>query len=196
MEQRRCACLSKSVFNNQRKLKIFQLSPCQIRSGVIKIYMSEYSQLRAMLAITKASLRSVFRSPSAVVFSFAFPLVFILVFGFISEGNRISVRIALQEGTDTLNPVYRAIQGQQGIHIVRLQEKAALEDLEKGRIAAILNIQKNDDTSSAPYRILIKTSEAVNPQHLQVLQHLLNSVIDGINKKIFPINGILNAGGN
>ena len=147
--------------------------------------MTEYSQLRAMLAITKASLRSVFRSPSAVVFSFAFPLVFILVFGFISEGNRISVRVAMQQDTDTLNPVYHAIQAQQGIHIINLDESAALEDLEKGRISAILNIQRNSDTSLAPYRILIKTSEAVNPQHLQVLQYLLNGVIDGINKKIF-----------
>jgi len=38
-----------------------------------------YSQLRAMWAITKASLRSILRSPSAVVFSFAFPFIFILV---------------------------------------------------------------------------------------------------------------------
>jgi len=37
-----------------------------------------YSQLRAMMAITKASLKGVFRSPSAVIFSFVFPLIFIL----------------------------------------------------------------------------------------------------------------------
>ena len=45
--------------------------------------MHSYSQLKAMLAITKASLRSTFRSPSAVIFSIAFPLIFILVFGII-----------------------------------------------------------------------------------------------------------------
>lgn len=42
-----------------------------------------YSQITAMFSITKASFRSILRSPSAVVFSIAFPLVFILVFGFI-----------------------------------------------------------------------------------------------------------------
>ena len=43
--------------------------------------MQKYSQTKAMLAIAKASLRSIMRSPSAVVFTLAFPLIFILVFG-------------------------------------------------------------------------------------------------------------------
>lgn len=46
-----------------------------------------YSQITAMFSITKASFRSILRSPSAVVFSIAFPLIFILVFGFISVGG-------------------------------------------------------------------------------------------------------------
>lgn len=40
-----------------------------------------------MWAIVKAAFRSITRSPSAVVFSIAFPLTFILVFGFISGGT-------------------------------------------------------------------------------------------------------------
>jgi len=64
--------------------------------------MKQYSQLRAMLAITKGSLKAIFRSPSAVVFSFIFPLVFILVFGFIGGGG-ITVRIALANLADTSN---------------------------------------------------------------------------------------------
>ena len=53
--------------------------------------MRPYSQITALLAITKASLRATFRSPSAVVFSFAFPLIFILVFGFLSNGSNITL---------------------------------------------------------------------------------------------------------
>ena len=45
-----------------------------------------YSNLRATLAIAKASLISILRSPSAVVFSLAFPLIFILVFGLLEVG--------------------------------------------------------------------------------------------------------------
>ena len=51
-----------------------------------------YNQLKAMLAITKASLHAILRSPSAVIFSFAFPLIFILVFGFIGGGNKVSFK--------------------------------------------------------------------------------------------------------
>lgn len=48
----------------------------------------KYNQYRAMLAITRGSLRAIFRSPSAVLFSIAFPLIFILIFGFIGGGGR------------------------------------------------------------------------------------------------------------
>ena len=66
--------------------------------------MRPYSQLTAMLAITKASLRSIFRSPSAVIFSIAFPLIFILVFGFLGGGGT-KLDIALAPGSDLQNPV-------------------------------------------------------------------------------------------
>ena len=45
--------------------------------------MKPYSQTKAIFAITKASLRAIFRSPPAVNFGFAFPLIFLLFFGFI-----------------------------------------------------------------------------------------------------------------
>ncbi|HMP88495.1 MAG TPA: ABC transporter permease, partial [Lacibacter sp.] len=69
-----------------------------------------YSQGRAMLAITRASLRAIFRSPSAVIFSFGFPLIFILVFGFIGGGSPV-VRIGFSPGspTNAFNPVYRQL---------------------------------------------------------------------------------------
>ena len=42
----------------------------------------KYNQFAAMVALTKAALKAIFRSPSAVVFSLVFPFIFILVFGF------------------------------------------------------------------------------------------------------------------
>lgn len=53
-----------------------------------------YSQFKAMMAITRAAFRSITRSPSAVVFSIAFPMIFILVFGFIS-GGRMKMKLAV-----------------------------------------------------------------------------------------------------
>jgi ABC-2 type transport system permease protein len=63
----------------------------------------KYSQTKAMLAITKASLRGISRSPSAIVFSIFFPLIFIVVFGFIGSGGGPSYKIVLDSKSDTTN---------------------------------------------------------------------------------------------
>ena len=52
-----------------------------------KFLMQQYSQVRAMLAIARASFRSIIKNPSAVIFSILFPLIFIVVFGFIGGGG-------------------------------------------------------------------------------------------------------------
>src|SRR5829696_2981190 len=78
-------------------------SPLIIYPIVLRLRtMKPYSQTKAMFAITRASLRAIFRSPSAVIFGFGFPLIFILVFGFIG-GSGVTVRIALKNLNDTNN---------------------------------------------------------------------------------------------
>jgi ABC-2 type transport system permease protein len=137
--------------------------------------MSEsYSQFRAMLAITRASLQAMFRSPSAVIFSLGFPLVFILVFGFIGGGGT-SVTIALKNPADSSNYVIRAMQA--GIvRIMKNDEKDnplvlkdsafLITELTKGKIAAIVSI----DSSVSPagfiqYKIKTQTSSAAADQY-------------------------------
>ncbi|MBO9561585.1 MAG: ABC transporter permease [Niastella sp.] len=144
-----------------------------------------YNQFRAMLAITKASLKALFRSPSAVGFGLAFPMIFILIFGFLGGGGGINVRIAFDKNTDTLSPVYQSIKGAPGIRVIQKNEKELVEDLEKGRITAILNIQKSKDTI-ADWKISFKSSGAVNPQNLQVLQSLFESKIKAADAAIYP----------
>ena len=146
---------------------------------------ANYSQLQAMFAITKGSLRAIFRSPSAVVFSIAFPLIFILVFGFIGGGSRVSLNVAFDKNADTINPVYPLIKGIAGINVIRKNGNELREDLEKGRITAIINIQKSGLTNP-PYSIGLTSSEAVNPQNIQVLQSILNALIGGINQNTYP----------
>jgi ABC-2 type transport system permease protein len=133
-----------------------------------------YSQFRAMMAISRASFRAIFRSPSAVVFSLGFPLVFILVFGFIGGGGT-SVTIALKNPGDSSNYVIKALQA--GIVKIRKKDDAnnlltekdssfIRNELVKGRIAAIVSI----DSSSSPagftqYKIITQTSSASGDQY-------------------------------
>lgn len=142
-----------------------------------------YSQLKAMLAITKASLVSIFRSPSAVAFSFAFPLVFILVFGFLGSGNRLSLRTAFSPDTDTSLYLCRIIKTVPGIRIVEKPDKEIEDDLTKGRVTAIISVKKNEAGTTPEYNIHLKSSEAVNPQNTEVLRAILKSVITNLDKQ-------------
>ncbi len=153
-----------------------------------------YSQFRAMMAITRASLRAIFRSPSAVIFSLGFPLVFILVFGFIGGGGT-SVTVALENPADSSNYVVRAMEA--GIvkilkkddkdNFLSVKDSAFIKnDLVKGKIAAIISI----DSSRSPagftqYRIKTQTSSASSDQY-PILRMALAQTIQMIEERKIP----------
>lgn len=135
-----------------------------------------------MFAITAGSLKAIVRSPSAVIFSIAFPLVFILVFGFIGANNKINLLVTLSSESDTSNSLYQAIDSIPGITLLRKTKDVALDGLRKGEITAELTILKNA-SSPGSYSIHLRTSEAVNQQNLRVLQSLLEAKVIMLNAK-------------
>ncbi len=141
-----------------------------------------------MLAITKASLQAVFRSPSAVIFSLAFPLIFILVFGFLGSNGNISFRIAVADGCDTVNPVYSALRTISAVKLVKEQGKQLAEDVEKGRVLAVLKIYRTgNDSAGTAYGIHLKTSNAANQQNLQLFNNaILKSILNNLNEAHNP----------
>src|SRR5215831_10426641 len=140
---------------------------------------TKYNQFKAMLAITKGSLHAILRSPSAVVFSIGFPLVFILVFGFIGESGGITLDVALSKNADTINnPVYDIIKNIGSLNFVQDDDSVLRENLEKGNITAIINVVKSP-SANPNYIIELKSSEAVNPQNINVLESILKNVISG-----------------
>lgn len=134
-----------------------------------------------MWAITRASFRSILRSPSAIVFSFVFPFVFILVFGFIgNSGGLQSFRVVLSEGSDTTNAIYTALKTTPGVRFVQYTDSAEQKlDMQKGRIAGILYITKNIQGSAAPYSIRMTSTTSSNnkwPQLKALLESTINEV--------------------
>ncbi len=102
-----------------------------------------YSNTRATLAIAKASFRSIIRSPSAVVFSLAFPLIFILVFANIGGGG-VKVDVGVAKGGDTLNLVYKALKKTPIVNLITDQSTEDMKaNLSKGSIDAVIDIRKN-----------------------------------------------------
>lgn len=141
-----------------------------------------YNQLKGMLAITRASLKAIFRSPSAVIFSFFFPLIFILVFGFLGNGSKVSVRVAFEPQSDTTSYIYQLLKDLPGLNVINKPVELLNEDLEKGRLTAILNIRKNEIAASPAYIIKMRSSEAVNPQNISILQSIINGLISSLDK--------------
>ncbi len=144
----------------------------------------KFSQVKAMLAITKGSFRAQLRSPSAVVFGFVFPLLFILIFGFMGGGGP-AIRIALSKDTDTTNnPIYQSLLQIKNIIIVYKSETEVTEDLKKGRITAVVSIKPTGDTLPA-YAIAVQSSTA-GADRIQLLESTLKAVIQRINEKAIP----------
>ncbi|HRP88811.1 MAG TPA: ABC transporter permease [Edaphocola sp.] len=113
-----------------------------------------YSQLSALKALTKASIRSMLKSPSAVVFSIAFPLVFIFAFGFIGDLSP-KVKLSISSNSDLANPVFTGIMSNPSFQVMtHLDSVTERQELQKSRIQAIVNIQK---MASNKYKVNIIT---------------------------------------
>lgn len=140
----------------------------------------KYNQFTAMFAVARASFRSITRSPSAVVFTLLFPLIFILVFGFIGN-NSVNLKLGFHSVTDTTNAIYGNISKLPGVQIVPDKTDDELyKELEKGRIAAIVSIVMNPDTSGPRYFVKMESSAAA-PDKGAVLKSLLDNLINKLN---------------
>lgn len=146
-----------------------------------------YSQTKAMLAITRASLRAIFRSPSAVIFGFAFPLIFILVFGFIGGGG-VTVRIALKNLRDTNNVLMKnGLLKNPSVRLIQYSSAAeAKKDLAKGNIAAIIEIDSLMLTDGIQQYIFKTTTSSASMDRFPILQSQLGEVIRRADEKKFP----------
>lgn len=145
----------------------------------------KYNQLRAMFAITRASLKSIMRSPSAIVFSFIFPFIFILVFGFIgNNGGKQTFRIVMANSSDTSNYLYDALKNAEGVRIIKYDSEEEMNsDLQRGRIAGIINIKKNAATDT-PYTIKMSSTTSSNDKWPQ-LKSLIESKINEVSNKAY-----------
>ncbi len=133
-----------------------------------------------MLAIARASFRSILRSPSAVVFTLLFPLIFILVFGFINGGG-LSLDVALDGRSDTRNPVFDSIVSLQGMHLIPGIAAADLPlRLQKGDIDAIVNIQKRLSDNTVSYTLEVTTSKAAREKGV-IIRSMLEHLADKAN---------------
>lgn len=145
--------------------------------------------LQAVLALSKASLKAILRSPVSVVFSLLFPVIFIVVFGSMVDTRMVQLKIALAPGCDTANVIYRAIANINNISIdSKLSPADAENALQKGRLTAVMEIRKDSSTSQVPHYIVSLTSGTSSKMQAGLLQTTMTNVIALINQRFFPAN--------
>ena len=159
-------------------------------------HIKKYNNTRATLAIAVASFRSIIRSPSAVVFSLAFPLIFIVVFANIG-GSGMSVDVGVDKKCDTTNPIYKILEKTSVVHLIKNQsEKEMTSNLSKGHIDVILLITNNGGKGWTIYPPLsalpVKPAFTVNVQYTSASAQKGNVFKTLITSVLFQLNTIGN----
>ncbi len=127
-----------------------------------------YSNITAMAALVRASLLSTFKNPSAIIFAIAFPMVFILVFGFLGGDNMFTLGVAPAPGTDTTNGLYQSLKANKMLKWVSIdEEKGVKKMLSEGDIVALVHIEKQPAGYSPLYKVRL---ESGSPQQDKLTQ--------------------------
>jgi ABC-2 type transport system permease protein len=123
--------------------------------------MQQYSQAKATWAITRASLKSMFRSPQSVFFSIFFPIVLIVIFGALSGGGSFSTDIAFDKNSDTANKVYQVLRASPLLNEIVASEDSLIDMMKKGKISALVLVEKAPATGEKEhYNVKVKSSSA------------------------------------
>lgn len=146
--------------------------------------MATYSNGRAMRALIKASLQALLKSPSAIFFGLAFPMVFILVFGGLGGSRKFSVSVADMPGADTTNMLYGVLHKVPVLKFMETRDSAEIGNaLREGDIVATIGVQPLPEDSPSAFKLAVNVSSSQQDK-LPQLQSILNSVLQRMNPEI------------
>lgn len=129
-----------------------------------------------MGALIRASLLSIVKSPSAVVFTIAFPLIFILVFGFLGGNSSYSIRVAAAPGSDTTNQLYTILHQVPILKWANKDTASINKMLKEGDIVGTIAIKHNAPEVKPEYSIVLNTA-STEQDKAQQLKAVLQSII-------------------
>ncbi len=138
--------------------------------------MTKYSNVRAMRALVTASLQAIFKTPSAIFFAFAFPLVFIMVFGTMGNGSDFSIRVANAPGCDTTSSLYAILHQMPTLKWVAKDSAETNRMLKDGDIVATIDIHKQADGAKPEYNIIVNAASSELDKARQ-LKNILSEII-------------------
>ena len=140
------------------------------------------------LTLARYSLLATLRSPTSVVFSILFPVIFIVVFGSMVDQSPV-IKLAVAQDSDTSGVVYKAIAAIPSISLQKgMDAKEQADALQKGRITAVLRIKYDAGLSFLPHYQVQLQATGASAGNLSYLKILLGEAIRNIDVRMFPKN--------
>ena len=147
------------------------------------------NQVKAAFAVSRYSLLATMRSPTSIVFSLLFPIIFIVVFGSINVGKIPDQKLAIAQGCDTSSMVFKAIKSIPGVVFSKsLSPSAQQEALKKGQIAAALNIRADNTSHQPPHYAITLLASPSAGDRISLLKTQIGQAVDQIDQKAYPSN--------
>ncbi|MFL5668189.1 MAG: ABC transporter permease [Chloroflexota bacterium] len=97
--------------------------------------------MQALLALTRANIRSYTRDRAALFWTLAFPLIFIFMFGLIFQGGGtagLSIGWADEDGSAAATSLRETFDGLEGIAVVPGEREASLASMRDGKVDAVI----------------------------------------------------------
>lgn len=130
-----------------------------------------------MRSLVRASLQAILRSPSAIFFTIAFPMIFILVFGFMGGGSNFHFNVADAPGCDTTSPLYAMLHKVPVLKWSNKDTAAINKMLKDGDIVATIGVQKQAEGMKPAYKVLLNIAESERDKAIQ-LENVLHSIVE------------------
>lgn len=149
-----------------------------------------FNEIKAVLILSKYSLLATLRSPTSVVFSLLFPIIFIVVFGSMIGDRAPVMKVAVGPGCDTVNLVYKAIGKIPAITLRKGMSAAEQnEALRKGQLTAVLTIKPDIPVALAVIQhYSVHLEEMGSSPGADYLENSLQDAVSGIDRQIFKKN--------
>lgn len=140
-------------------------------------------EIRSILALTKASLISLTKNRSSLIFGLIFPIIFISIFGLLGNGQT-SLNI-YYSGSDS-NYIYKSIQEIDSIKIKKdIQNvEEAKKKLSTGDLDGII-IEQTDSNGYKETKLITSQASGTNKQ---IIENLISGIADKINLSLIDEN--------
>lgn len=149
--------------------------------------------MRSVFTLSKVITRRFMRDKTALFFTFLFPLIFLIVFGFIFKGgNDANFNVAIFNKSESeLSQSFMQTAQESGVLTIKdvADEELAKQKISRSEIDAYLIIPESfgslDQSGKPSGQIILRYSEG-NEQTGSALNAFLGSVVSGINNSISP----------